>query len=668
MPESTPLKPLASAWHSKIKQAVEWKKQKFSRDARKIMRYFNGKAEDFWNDKNLRLVVDPDEELKMPGFRMVTNKAFEFKSLYGPTLYYQNPYRLATPRALPELPPEFYGPPTPPLEWGQPPGPPELMLVTQQEDTLRRARMTLMQSVLNYLPDEQDAKFHMRRGVDEALVKGMGVWITEYYTPPGYSGQLVGSFWISCDDLVWDPDAEHWDEDVQWVAYRCVHPTWEWERMCNLPKDSLKGKGNFESQQQLGESTDNWTLDYYRKMGQTNDLLVAWKVYSKMGMGDRMTGIPAELKGMFEGFGDYCYLIVAENVPYPLNLPSALVQQAAEEEETNQFIEQAFTQVQWPIPFWIDGGWPCTVLGFHWSPDNPYPISPLRPGLGELQFLNWAYSFMAGKVKTTCRDFIVFLKSAEESLKKQILNGGDLTTIEIDGTLYKSIHDVVQFLQHAPMNGDLLGVVRLVEDNFDKRVGLIDEMYGRAETQSRTATDANVRGNNARIRPDDMAQCVDSAMTEIARKEALACYWGLTGEDVKSIIGTAAAMAWDQLIGGLDPETFAREYDFRIEAGSTRRPNKDTRVQQMNQAIQTLGQVLQQFAMATGQVAPLNALIAEWCKATDIEPGPFLLAPPPPPPMQPPPDGNGENPGSPLPAEREPRHADQHAQAPLSNG
>lgn len=636
-----PMRPLVRGWLEKIKKALEWKRVKFGRDAKELMKFFNGRAQDFWNPRDMkRYVDDANNDIAFPTFRMVVNKAFEYKSLYGPSLYYQNPNRLATPIKLPQVPLDLFGNPNDPM---QQPMFQQMVAQYQQEDKTRVAAATLMQSVLNYLPNEYDAKTEMRFGIDEALIKGMGVWWTEYYQPPGFSGKLVGTFADSCDNVVWDSDAPRWMDGVQWVARRRVHPTWEAERRFNLPAGSLKGKGNIESLQSQGETIENWQMDYFRKMGQTNDLIVYWEVYSKMGMGDRLTGMSPELKGMFDEFGDYCYLAIAENVDYPLNIPNEVITNAAMTQDPNQ-INEVFQMAQWPIPYWVDGGWPCTILGFHWSPDNPYPVSPLRPGLGELKFLNWAMSFLAGKIKTTCRDFIVFLKSAEANLKKQVLEGKDLTTLEIDGDMHSDIRNVVSFLQHAPINRDLYTIVEAVAQEFDKRVGLSDLMYGEVSSQSRSATDANMRGNNARIRPEDMATITDASMTEIACKEAFAAYWGLDGQAVRPIVGQIGAQAWDGVIRQMDPETFAREYEYRIEAGSSRRPNKDTRVQQMNQAMQVLGQYLMPFAQM-GQVAPMNALISDWCHALDIEPDQYLIAPPPPP--MPPPGPDGQPPQGP---------------------
>jgi hypothetical protein len=82
-------------------------------------------------------------------------------------------------------------------------------------------------------------------------------------------------------------------------------------------------------------------------------------------------------------------------------------------------------------------------------------------------------------------------------------------------------------------------------------------------------------------------------------------------------------------------DQLAREYEYRIESGSARKPNKAGRIEALQIALQTLGPILQPVAMQ-GQVGPLNALLKDYCEAIDVDYGPYMIPEPPPPP--PPPD------------------------------
>ncbi len=86
-----------------------------------------------------------------------------------------------------------------------------------------------------------------------------------------------------------------------------------------------------------------------------------------------------------------------------------------------------------------------------------------------------------------------------------------------------------------------------------------------------------------------------------------------------------------------------RDFLYRVEAGSARKPNKSTRVEQMQLAVQTLGPILSGLVGA-GMVDPFNALMKDWAASLDIDPTPYLVPPPPPPvaapPAAPPSDGS----------------------------
>jgi hypothetical protein len=250
--------------------------------------------------------------------------------------------------------------------------------------------------------------------------------------------------------------------------------------------------------------------------------------------------------------------------------------------------------------------------------------------MGELKFLNWAYSFMASKIRVTSRDWIAMKKSLGEDIKDAILHGKDLTLLEIEHS-HGTISECVQFLQHPAINGDVWKVIQAIEENFEKRTGLTELMYGQTATQDRSAEATSAKNTAMQVRPDDMSQKVEDAMSALARKEALAIRWFLRGPDVQEIMGPVCAHFWDQYVTESDPYAIVRQLEYRIEAGSIRKPNRDRDTQNMNQAMQGLFQPLYGYAQSTGNVGPVNALIMAWAKTLDMDASQFLLAPPPPP-------------------------------------
>jgi hypothetical protein len=376
-----PLRPLTSAWLEKIRLALDFKKRKFQDDANEALFFFHGPYDEMYGPRRNhfgRGFVPPEDadDMPRPAFAMTVNKVAEMVELFGPTLYHRNPIRQVNPRQLPVLPIEVFGDPADPnVQLGYQ----QMMQQLLQERATDKARASLLQYYLNYTPNALDLKTESRWAIDEALIKGMGCLFTEVYQPAGMSGKMIGSFYETVDNVLIDPDGESLTH-AQWVARRCVHPVWQVEEEYGLAPGTLRG--NVESYtQQASVAVAGSDGDYNRKRGLTNDLIVYWKIYSKMGLGGKLSGSgmantpdPSALDSTLAAYGPYTYLVIAAEVPYPLNLPPDVIAQAPEQE-----IQQ---RVQWPTPFWADDSWPFTPIAFHWVPRQVWPMSHIKPGDG----------------------------------------------------------------------------------------------------------------------------------------------------------------------------------------------------------------------------------------------------------------------------------------------
>ena len=301
-----------------------------------------------------------------------------------------------------------------------------------------------------------------------------------------------------------------------------------------------------------------------------------------------------------------------------------------------------YRRAQWETPYWADDGWPFERIAFHHVPNQLWPMSHFKPALGELKFINWAFSFLISKVFKTSRDFLVFMAGMDDDTKNKVLNSTkDFEMLEFKLSQGATIKDMVQFLQHPEMNTDLFQVITAVMDLFEKRVGLTELMYGASSHQYRSAAEADVKQSQTSIRPDDMANVVEDAAGRLSQREAFALRWHLKGSDVAAMFGPVFGQLWDQLISSTDPNAITRQLQYRIEQDSARKPNKKKAIDDANQAMQLLFPFYSQMAMATGQVAPFNSLVAAWGKAFDFDTSGLTIQPPPPPPPMagPPPDG-----------------------------
>jgi len=205
---------------------------------------------------------------------------------------------------------------------------------------------------------------------------------------------------------------------------------------------------------------------------------------------------------------------------------------------------------------------------------------------------------------------------------------------------------------------------------------------GQGETQSRTATDAQMRDNRSMSRVNDMQQQVIDHQNKVARKEALCARFLLEPQDIKPLLGDAAANDWGILVNpdettpqtlmqnflqaGLPPEAaqqevmnilsqavdfekWAAETDYIIEADTIRRmdasQNIDNYKEMANQLIPTLMGSIDPADRAMGfelQANYLKALNAD-PKAVQLlkDRANMLRMMPPPPPA--PPKGSDAN-------------------------
>jgi hypothetical protein len=653
LPTSNPLRQVVATWVKKLKAATDYKKS-FTEDAKEASQFFDGEHNWMWKDGYARGERGYNSSIAPPSFRMQLNKVFELVEIFASVIYHRNPVRTVTVMEHPELPFEQFGLAEPAGENGMPsPEQQEIIQVVEGEirgKAQRKIAAQLMQSYLNWNCQELDLKRQARKVVNEAMIKGMGVFWTELVvldtssdgsTPPM---KMVGSFYDTVDNLLIDPDFDNAD-DMLWCARKCVRPLAEVAETYGVPVEDLQKHFDREDHK-LGREPRK------KKVENTNQLVTFYKIWSKTGMGDRLKDAPKESKGVFDSLGKYCYLVICEGVHYPLNVPPAVMDE--EVDEQLGIPQSLLPRVAWPIPFYADpNGWPFTGLAFHWKPGYAWPVSHIRPAIGELRLLNWCFSFLATRIATSCETMVAVQKAADQTIKDQILapSEGGFKIIELSELLGRRIEDVMSVFQFPQVTRDLWDIISAIMDQFAQRTGLSELVYGYTRNQFRSAAEAQIKNENISVRPDNMANELEDCMGLLARREALAVRWLLEPQDVAPVLGPLGAVAWQQTVAQQDIVRLTRDFLYRVEAGSARKPNKATRVEQMQLSVQTLGPILSNLVGA-GVVDPFNALMKDWADSLDIDVTPYLLPPPPPPapPPQPPSGGpvaGGADAGSP---------------------
>lgn len=625
-----PFQSITKHWIAKIEKALEAKKD-FQAQADLCMKFFDGPYDFLWDSRTYKdgpmKFGGGEREFPIPTFQMNINKVAEGVQLFGPVLYHKNPNRKVNPRLEPLLPADVIGDPMDPAVQMQAQA---MAQFVQQGRQIDKSRAILLEAYANWTPEATGLKAQCRMAIDESIITGMGLLHHKVYQPPGAAWKTIGSFYEPVKNLVFDPDMESF-EDANWIAIRCVHPVWQVEEEYRVPPGKLKG--SMESSGRQVEMEIAGDSNMKRAKGESNDLVVYWKIYSKMGMGNRLKGVD---KGpdtqALDVFGRYCYLAVTSELDYPLNIP----------EEVWQDQEAIFQAVQWETPFWADDGWPVEPLVFHWVPSKAWPMSHFKPAMGELMFLNWAYSFVASKMATASKDIIAYQQAAGEELTRVLKSHQDYELLPISSKLGK-ISDVVAFIQHPPFQADFWPVVKEVMTLFEQRTGLNELMFGMSATQDRSATISQIKGEQIKIRPDDMANKVEDWMTNVGRREALMARYHLDPQmDVAPVLGKTAAYFWTQYVASADISEIVHSLQYRVEAGSIRKPNRDKEAADATAAMQQLLPIYVQYAQVTGNYNPVNALTRRWADSQQMENVDDLMLPPLPPPPAPMEEGQTE--------------------------
>jgi len=436
------------------------------------------------------------------------------------------------------------------------------------------------------------------------------------------------SVYVSADDVFKDPDAQY-EEDVQWQAERFCLPINLVETMYGLQPGTLYG--HVQSYENEGNAKGAKLAK--KQDGTSFDLIEGYRIWSKNGFGNLLSGEHRSDGSMsfnpktaydVSRFGRYCHIVVAKGVPFPLNLPPELL---ADE-------EAAFMAAQWPCPFWQEVNaplaWPLAELRLYEKPKTVWPVSLFKSVYGEMKFINWCMSFLADKAASSCQSLVVVPKQAGAEMQKQ-LNGANapFSVLEISSLTGLKPQEVVAFIQSPQFPADIWTVIAAVDAAIDKRLGLTELMYGMSSRQMRSAAEADLKGAQVSLRPEDMANNVEDWVTLTTVKEAEVARYHLSGADVASVLGPLGAAAWDQHVQNTDPDVVVNQLAFRIEAGSTRKPNKQGRAAQLQEFAQVALPVMQQFA-AQGMVGPYNAFMAEMAKSLEIDPQAFIIQLPPP--------------------------------------
>lgn len=609
-------RPLVTGWLSKIESAITCPARKRWHDVSSECVMFYGKsAAAMWDPLYTKKFW---RGVKSPRFRININKAFEYVAVFGPNLLWDVPHRTATSKKLLQIPPELF--PDPQLYQA-------IQQQASQESAKDRVVGHLMQGWLNYTPGEMPGdglSGHNELAILDAMLKGAGCLWPAPYSMPGSDRTLTGCFHQPPEDLIFDPDFKTATK-CKWIALKHVQPHWQVERRFKLPQGSLRNKATLESgwhyaemMSQDGQGTGE------RKSGKTNDLVVWYEIWSKTGVGSRMTGMPDMLKNQLEStVGDYAYLAICPDCPYPLNCPSDVIRKGATSDEVRQHFE-------WPVPLWTDDRWPVERLLFYQDTDSPYGLPPLAPALGELKAINAIVSWLVNRTWQSSRQMWAVMAQYHDDLKKQLDDGDDMGVFGIPVGGDQDIRKMIQIVEGKEINRDAWAVLELLNDIFDKRMGMTPFVYGQNDggTQDRTASTTEARKQAVGVRPEHMQKKVVEWQSRVASVEAMLTWMFVKARDVEPLLGSVGAQMWQQHIENADHELVMRQMKYEVAASSVRRPNRERDISNFAELGTRFLPMVQAYGQLSGNYEPANGYLKRFGELHDMEMDGLLFPPP----------------------------------------
>lgn len=608
-----PLKSVCSAVLKIVKKAEQQRDKEFGQYARETEGFFDAEHNFMWRQEYAQNeqqgFLRGGEGVNLPTFMLQINKINDAVDHYGPALIHQYPVHDVVVNNYADVDIELL------VEQGDPEAGQMASQLEQADmygDLIRENTARVSARYLDWLQVETNKMAHSRRAVTDMIVSGIGLLYHEFASHGDY--MCPRSRFIHWSQYNKDPDAKT-PEDVEWISITWCSPVNRVEEKFGLAPGTIKG--NRQSSQTAATASGRAQRTQNRK-GESYDLIEYTEWYSKNGCGQRLKDVKINdegIKGLLESFGDYCYLAVAEDVPFPLNLPT----EAIATESDDELLDRA----GWPVPYHIDTGtnedWPVSEFYFKCNPKSKWPVSLFKPLIGPIRFVNWCLSWLADKAAASSVEYIGVLKGIADSMQEQLAEQtGPFRYIKVDSTFGSKISDLVSFIGKPQFDGALMEMAQTMMNIIDKGSGLTEIMYGMSSRQMRSAKEAEVMGENATIRLDDLAEKADAWMSLAAKKEWLTAVFLSEPEEIAKAIGPKAGVFFERYIAVAPFESAARDYSYRIVAGSARKPNKQQRLTSLNSFAQ-VGMPMMQELLQLGIPDPYNAFIEEWAKASDVK-------------------------------------------------
>lgn len=242
----------------------------------------------------------------------------------------------------------------------------------------------------------------------------------------------------------------------------------------------------------------------------------------------------------------------------------------------DQFI---LSEGEWETPLHMDGRWPFACLSYYEDSNGPYPISPLRQGLGWQRALNWCATMLLAKYGVSSKQIVAFLDQLgleiPDEAKEEILYSPDpITTISLQMAGHLGVDndvDVRKYIQSVSIPDNVDGAMQMMDflgARFEEETGMSPAFIsGEPQTQDRSAAATEFRQSNLYSRIDDMQAKFDEFQNQSLRSLSLTAMFHQTADDISKVLSPSAGALWGQLLAASDrddPNALINQYE---EAG-----------------------------------------------------------------------------------------------------
>lgn len=478
-------------------------------------------------------------------FKTTVALTAQAKDLICPFLYPTNPYRCGKVRKHPMSDP-----------------------AVQQ---LSIARNDLMQTYLNYTPEETDLYGESVRAINQSQSYGAGVLWTGF----NERKQLVHSVYDDVENLEIDPDSNGWN-DVNWVARKRLAS--RWKLMDEFP----------QAKQVIAALTPDKTSK--SQLGKPNDLISYYEVWMRVGLHRYIEGgLPS-----------------VDEMGQPIQYTDAPKKYVFSD-------DKLLSEGSWEVPLFMDNLWPCEMVSYIEDADSIWPVSPLRAALPFQRALNWLYIWYLTKVRFCSRSLFAIMEGAGAEItgdsKKSLENWNDLPFLSVRTTNDQvKIGDIFQQLNLDPGLDQFERAHAMMKREFQEHSGLYDILhYGESDTQDRSATATNFKDKTSKTRINYRLDRVVKWQGKVARKEALMARFLHTPQQIDAILGMGSGQIWGRIMppqqAQVDPTTgmalptdpmavdfrqWLLEVDYSVESTSMRRHDIDAKIDALKDQMQTV--------------------------------------------------------------------------------